>query len=266
MTALNTVRTVVRYELRDLARSRWLVAYVLFFAVAADTLFRFSGADPRALVSLVNVVLLVVPLAAVAFGTMHFYNRREFVELLLAQPVARRELFAGLYLGLALPLSAGVIAGLALPALLHGAWTAALAGTLVVLLAVGVALTLIFTAIALSVAVRLDDKVRGLATALAVWLGFALLYDGLVLILVSIFADYPLERPLLAVILANPVDLARVLLLLQVDVSALMGYTGAVFARVFGGIGGVLVAAAALAAWVAVPAWLGARAFVRKDF
>ena len=266
MTALNTTRQVVKYELRDLARSRWLIAYVLFFGVATDTLFRFSGADPRALVSLVNVVLLVVPLVAVAFGTMHFYNRRELVELLLAQPVGRRELFAGLYLGLALPLAAGVVLGLALPSLVHGAWDASLRGTLAVLLGVAVALTLIFTAIALCVAVRLDDKVRGLATAMAAWLGFALLYDGLVLILVSIFGDYPLERPLLGVMLANPVDLARVLLLLQVDVSALMGYTGAVFARAFGGVGGLLVAVAALALWIAMPAWLGVRAFTRKDF
>jgi Cu-processing system permease protein len=266
MIASRTARIVIGHELTDLVRSRWLIAYVLFFAIATDALFRFSGADPRALLSLMNVVLLVVPLVAVAFGAMHYYSRREFIELLLAQPVERRQLFTGLYLGLALPLAGGVVLGLALPAAAHGAWNAGLRGTLGTLVGVGVALTLIFTAVALYLAVRLDDRVRGLATAIAVWLGFALLYDGLVLLVVSIFADSALERPLLALIVANPIDLARVLLLLQVDISALMGYTGAVFARVFGGAPGFLVAAAALAAWVAVPAWLGARAFTRKDF
>ena len=66
---------------------------------------------------------------------------------------------------------------------------------------------------------------------------------------------------MLALMLANPVDLARVLLLLRLDVSAPMGYTSAVFERFFGSAGG-----AALALWVAVPAMLGARGFRRKDF
>lgn len=266
MTSFHATRAVVRYELSDLARSRWLVAYVLFFGIATDALFRFSGASARPIVSLMNVVLLVVPLTAVAFGTMHFYNRRELIELLLAQPVDRRELFVGLYLGLVVPLTAGLIIGLGLPAAVHGAWSAELRGALLTLIVIAVALTLIFSAMALYVAVRLDDKLRGLAVAIGVWLSFALLYDGLVLVLISTFADAPLERPLLAVMIANPIDLARVLLLLQVDVSALMGYTGALFARAFGSSAGLLVAAAALALWVGVPVWLGARAFVRKDF
>ena len=51
-------------------------------------------------------------------------------------------------------------------------------------------------------------------------------------LLACLFADYPIERPMLGLMLANPVDLARVVLLLRFDVSALMGYTGAVFAAV----------------------------------
>ena len=66
--------------------------------------------------------------------------------------------------------------------------------------------------------------------------------------------------------LANPVDLARVLLLLQLDISALMGYTGAVLKNAFGSVQGVVLATAALSLWVAVPLWLGGRSFVRKDF
>jgi Cu-processing system permease protein len=97
------------------------------------------------------------------------------------------------------------------------------------------------------------------------WLVLALLYDGLVLLAVALLADYPVERAMLGAMLANPVDLARVVLLLQFDVAALLGYTGAVFARFFGGAG-LLVAAAALLAWIAVPLAAGARAFRRKDF
>jgi len=45
--------------------------------------------------------------------------------------------------------------------------------------------------------------------------------------------DHPLEGPLIAGMLINPVDLGRVLLLLQFDLGALAGYTGALFERFF---------------------------------
>ncbi len=63
----------------------------------------------------------------------------------------------------------------------------------------------------------------------------------------------------------NPVDLARVLLLLNLDASALMGYTGVAFERLFAGVAGG-VSAASLALWAAVPVAVGARRFRRKDF
>jgi Cu-processing system permease protein len=102
--------------------------------------------------------------------------------------------------------------------------------------------------------------------ALGVWLLLGLLYDGVVLFVVAVFSDYPIERPLLLITFANPIDLGRMLMLLQLDVAALMGYTGAVFQRFFAGTSGIALASAALAGWVLIPLALGARLFRRKDF
>ena len=260
------VLKIVKYELHDVLRSRWLLAYTAFFLVATDALLRFSDTGAKALLSLMNVVLLIIPLVNVVFGTMYLYNAREFTELLLAQPVGRKQLFAGLYLGLALPLSLGFAVGVGVPFVVHGLDDPALGGTLAAIVLAGVALTFVFTAIAYLVAVRADDKVKGLGLAIGVWMALAVLYDGLVLFLATRLADYPLERPLLGLMLANPVDLARIVLLLQFDVSALMGYTGAVFRDFFGSAGGLAIAGGALLLWVVVPALLGMRAFQRKDF
>lgn len=257
---------IVKYELSDVVRSRWLVAYTLFFLAVTDALLRFGGGSGRGLLALMNVVLLVIPLVNVVFGTMYLYNAREFTELLLAQPVGRRPLFAGLYLGLTTPLSAGFLAGVGIPFALHGVDDPAHRAALAALLAVGVALTLVFTGIAFLIALRFEEKVKGLGAAIAIWLAAAVLYDGIVLLLATMFAQYPLERPLLALMLANPVDLSRVVLLLQFDVSALMGYTGAVFKNFFGSVGGRAIAAGALLLWAAVPLLLATRAFRRKDF
>ena len=257
---------LVRYEMRNIVRSRWLLGYTLFFILATDALFRFSGAQPGALLGLANIILLVIPLIAMVFGTMYVYDAREFTELLLAQPIGRRRIFLGLYLGLVLPLAAGFALGLCIPVTIHGAWTGELRGTIGIMLGIGIVLTAVFTAIALYIAVRVQDKVRGLGVAITAWLGCGLLYDGLVLLLTTMFADYSLERPLLGLMFGNPIDLGRVLLLLRFDISALMGYTGAVFERFFGGATGLAVAIAALVLWATVPTLLGMRAFQRKDF
>jgi Cu-processing system permease protein len=130
----------------------------------------------------------------------------------------------------------------------------------------GVVLTLIFTAFAAVIVARVDDKVKGIGIAIGLWLAGTVLYDGLVMLGLMVFADYPLERPALAAMIANPIDLARVLILMRLDVSALMGYTGAVFEKFFGSAGGTALASLALVLWTGVPLLLGARRFQRKDF
>jgi Cu-processing system permease protein len=107
---------------------------------------------------------------------------------------------------------------------------------------------------------------RGLGGALLLWLAFAVLYDAAILLAVTLLSEYPLERPLLLLVLLNPVDLARVLLLLKLDVAALMGYTGATLQRFFGNATGLLVTGVALVFWTLGPLLLGSRMFVRKDF
>ena len=93
-----------------------------------------------------------------------------------------------------------------------------------------------------------------------------MLYDGVILLLITMFRDYPLERPVLALTLLNPIDLGRVLLLLQFDTAALMGYTGAVFEKFFGTSLGRVTVLLALAVQATVPLLLASRVFRRKDF
>lgn len=253
-------------QLRDVIRSRWIVAYSGFFLLLTEGLLRFSGGDAKTLLSLGSVSLMVIPLATLVVSTLYVYNAREFSELLLAQPIKRRDLYAGLYLGLAIPSVCAFVLGVAVPFAVRGGPDVSQRSALVVLLLVGAALTLAFTAIAFCIALGAEDRLRGMGRALGVWLLVAIVYDGIVLTAVSLFSDYPIERPLLALMFANPVDLARVLLLLQLDISALMGYTGAVFERFIGGALGAVFAASMLCVWIAAPVALGARRFRRKDF
>ena len=262
---MSTVLRIARFGLRDLTRSRWLAIYTAFFAFATWALFRFSDTEQKAVLSLVNAALFVVPLASIVFGTIYLHGSREFVELMLAQPVGRRQLYVGLYLGLVISMAGAGALGLGMPLILLGHSTAILAPA-ITLVTMAVALSAAFCGLAAVIAYLITDRVRGLAAALGVWLLLAVVWDAAILLFASQFADYPIEKSILGAMIANPIDLARLLLLFQFDVAALLGYTGAVFQRFFGGALGVTVAALALLAWAAIPAALGGRLFYRKDF
>lgn len=254
------------HQSRDVLRKRWVIAYAIVLTVAGDLLLRLAGSGPSALVSLLNVVLLLIPLVALILGSASLYSAREFTELLLAQPIPRRSLFIGLYVGLTIPLAAATALGLALPFVIERALDPTTLPMLAMLVTVSVLLVCVFTALAFLVTVSVHDRARGLGLAILAWLGMGILYDGLVLAIATAFRDWPIERGMLAAMALNPIDLARTILLLRLDVAALMGYTGAVFRAAFGTTEGAAIAMLALGIWVVVPWWIGARAFDRSDF
>lgn len=243
-----------------------MVGYTLLLLAATGLLLRFGGTGERALLSLVNVVLLLLPLVSVVFGTLYVYNAREFIELLLAQPVRRGAVYLGLFGGLVLPQTAALWIGVGGPLAVRAFAEPGVIRPLLMLLAVGTCLTLVFTAFALCVSVLIEERSRGFGAALLVWLGCTVLYDGLILLVLTTFRDYPLEAPVLILTFLNPVDLARVVLLLTFDVAILMGYTGTVFAELFGTGLGIVAAFGMLLVCAGVPLIAGFKWFRRKDF
>lgn len=263
---MNAAAKIIKYELHDVVRSKWIIIYTLFFFLVSEGLFRFGGSSAKVILSLMNVVLIVIPLMSIIFGVMYLYNAREFIEMMLSQPIDRRTLFNGLYAGLAAPLCLGFLAGAGTPFAIHGLESAAHWPILLILLISGVFLTLIFIGLAFLISIIHEDKVKGLGIAILNWLLFSIIYDGVILFIIYIFSDYPLEKPVIALTLFNPIDLARVLIMLKFDVAALMGYTGAVFERFFGSLLGSGLSLSALLLWTVLPFMLGLRKFQRKDF
>jgi Cu-processing system permease protein len=64
----------------------------------------------------------------------------------------------------------------------------------------------------------------------------------------------------------NPIDLSRTLILLKLDISALLGYTGAVFKQFFGTSFGLVVSFAMLVVWVIAPVFRILYKSKKKDF
>ncbi|MCU0647893.1 MAG: ABC transporter permease [Gemmatimonadaceae bacterium] len=261
LVVLHTARLVGR----DLVRNRWLLSSALGFALVTELLIRLGGDGLRIVASLVNVVLAATPLVSAVFTVVYWHVAQDFVALLLAQPLRRSAVFAGVALGLVVPLAAAFVAGVGLPLVVHRSIDRDTARAAFTLLGCGVALTATFSGLALAIAVRSADRVRALGAVLALWGLLAIAYDGVVLFITTRFSDYALERPLLALAALNPIDLARVLLLLEVDRPMLLGYTGAVLERFFGGATGSILAGSVLLLWIVVPMWIAARGFARRD-
>jgi Cu-processing system permease protein len=251
---------IAKYVLYDIIRSRFILFYTAFLLVVTFSMYSLDSDPGKSTLSLLNIILLVVPLVSVIFTTTHFFNSYEFIELLLSQPVTRRTIFMAEFFSVALALSIAFIVGVALPMTLLAYSNAAL-----YLILSGLLLTLVFVSLAFLASVSTRDKARGIGVALLFWLYFTLIYDGLVLYVIYSFSDYPLEKVTLVLSSLNPVDLARIIILLKLDLSALMGYTGAFYKNFFGSNFGIIYSFLFLTLWIGIPLFFSLRKFAKKD-
>ncbi len=256
---------IIRYCFSDLIRSRWSYVYFGFYLLLGFVLLFLNNDTSKAVISLMNIITVLTPLIGTIFGVMYYYNSREFIELLLSQPIKRTDIFIGQYLGVAISLSLSLVLGLGIPFLLYGVLGNATANFLM-LLTVGSFLTFIFVALAYNIALANENKIKGFGYAILLWMFTAVIYDGIFLISLVFFQEYPLDNMSLIATAFNPIDLSRILILLKLDISALLGYTGAVFKSFFGTNLGLITSLVILLIWVIVPVFLIHRKALKKDF
>ncbi|OIR02908.1 hypothetical protein GALL_149080 [mine drainage metagenome] len=254
------MKKIIKYVMTDILRNRIVLVYTVFLLITSFSVFSLEDNNSKGLLSLLNVILIVVPLVSIIFSTIYVYNSAEFIELLVSQPLKRKSIWLSLFAGLASSLSFAFFIGAGIPILIYQANTIGF-----MMIAVGILLSVIFVAIAMLAAVQTRDKAKGIGIAILLWLYFSLLFDGLVLFMLFQFADYPLEKPMIVVSALNPIDLGRILILLQLDVSAMMGYTGAIFKDFFGTVTGAVFSFTVLLFWIGIPVFFSTRKFNRKD-
>lgn len=251
---------ITKHVLYDILRNRFVLFYTAFLLTITFSLFSLETDSGKAVLSLLNIVLMVVPLVSIIFTTIYFFNSYEFIELLLSQPIDRKVIFISEFLAVCLALSTAFILGVGLPLLLlHPLHDACY------LLGSGLLLTWVFVSLAFAASVSTRDKAKGIGIALLFWFYFVLIYDGFLLYMIYSYSDYPLEKITLTLISLNPVDLARMVILLRLDISALMGYSGAFLREFFGTSFGIAYSLGLLIAWVLLPLGYSLRRFLHKD-
>ena len=254
------MKKIIKYVITDILRNKIVLAYTICLLIISFSLFSLEDNSTKGLLGLINIILIIVPLISIIFSAIYIYNSAEFIELLVSQPIKRKSIWMSLFTGLSISLSIAFITGVGLPVCIYECSVISL-----IMIVVGIFLTIIFTGIAMLAALQTRDKAKGIGIAILLWLYFSLLFDGMVLFLLFQFADYPLEKIMVGISVLNPIDLGRVLILLKMDVSALMGYTGAIFKNFFGTYIGMSISFAILVLWVYLPVQISLKKFNKKD-
>lgn len=237
-----------------------VLAYAMFLSILCFTAFALEDNAVKGILTVQSIILFTVPLVSIIFSTIYLYNSNEFVELLLSQPVKRKKIWISLFAGLSVPLITAFLISAGIPLILYA--TAPLA---LLMTAIGCLITVIFVALACLCSILTRDKSKGIGLAILIWLFLALLFDGILLFIVFQFADYPIEKTIVLLTTLNPIDLSRVIMQLQLDVSAMMGYTGAIFKNFFGNSMGIIVTFSLLLLWIVIPFWVSLIRFKKKD-
>lgn len=254
------MKKILKYVIVDIVQNKIVLIYTFLLLLISLSVFNLESNPAKGLLSLLNIILILVPLISIIFSTIYIYNSAEFIELLVSQPVKRKSIWLSLFGGLASSLSLAFFIGAGIPILLYHA-----DATGITMIVVGLLLTVVFVSMAMLAAGITRDKAKGIGLSILLWLYFSLIFDALVLFFLFQFQDYPLERVMVLLSFLNPIDLGRIQILLQMDISALMGYTGAIFREFFGNSTGIGLSLLGLFIWIICPLFISLKTFTRKD-
>jgi len=267
---------IARLEFVGAARLKWLRLLTAAFATlalaaaySAGAAQELSGVDgfARTTMSLIPVVLLLVPLAALVLGVSGQTVESGHDAFLFAQPIGRSTVLVGRWLGEAAALSGAIGAGLGLGGVLI-AISAGVDGAprFVFFIAASIVLAIVFLSIAAAIAAYTDRRVTALSIGTFAWFFFVLLYDGAALSLAGWLTGSLGGRILFGSVFGNPTDLIRVVALSVSGTPNVLGAAGDAWVRFLGGATGAAVAAAVgLVVWLIAPLFVGVRLISSRD-
>jgi Cu-processing system permease protein len=275
MIDTSSVLTIVEKELRDAMRNRWFVVFTIAFAglaLALSALIQPGGGQiriasySRTTASLINLVLLFVPLIGLTLGAANLAGDHETGTLayLLTQPVTRVEVLLGKYLGMAGALFATLtlgfgMAGAALA--LQGSINDAGGYLLTVMLAYLLALAMLSLGFLISAVAH--KTASALGGALFFWLILVFIGD-LGLMGTAVITQMPVSAVFLIAVI-NPLQMFKIASILTIQANLeVLGPAGLYATSQFGALLLPLLLVGLLL-WVALPLLGALILFARQE-
>jgi Cu-processing system permease protein len=252
---------ITKYLSLSMLKSRFMMSYGLILFILCSGLFFLSNDMDKAIIGIHNVLLILVPLVVMIYSVSQIYQSNDFLRLLLTQPIKRKVIFYSQYISNTLVLLLVQTIPIALSLILFSDGT-----YLFPIILNLVFLTLIFSSISSLIAYKINEKVRGIGITIFLGIYFLAIYDGLILLIIQMMSEYPIEKYGIVLSLFNPIDLCRILFIFKMDISALMGLTGAIMEKFIGSGLGSLLIYTTLLIWAIAPLLFAAKMFNRKDY
>lgn len=263
-------------ELRDALRNRWFLLYTLAFialslafsylALAGAGMVGFAGFG-RTAASLINLVLLIVPLMALTIGAQSLASEQEKSTLayLLAQPLNRIEVFVGKYLGLTLSLLASLTLGFGISGLVMALNGSGAADPSAYVKLVALAFLLSLTMLSIGFLISALTNKAGVAVGIGLFLWLAFVFFGDLGMMGTVMAlRLPIDN-LFWLSLSNPLQVFKMAAILDIRATLdILGPAGIYAVQRYGDslfdlfLGVLLV-------WVLIPAMIAYVRFQNKS-
>ncbi|MCO6451471.1 MAG: ABC transporter permease [Caldilineales bacterium] len=272
----DTIWTIAQKELRDALRNRWFLLYTLAFialslafsylALAGAGIVGFAGFS-RTAASLINLVLLIIPLMGLTVGAQTLAGEQEKSTLsyLLAQPVSRAEIFVGKYIGLALSLLASLALGFGISGVVIALGGAGAADPFAYVQLIGLAFLLSLTMLSFGFLVSALTRKASVAVGIGLFLWLLFVFFGdLGMMGTAMALRVPIEN-LFLMSLTNPLQVFKMASILDIQTTLdILGPAGIYAMQKFGDVLlGIFLAV--LAVWILLPAGLAYLRFATKN-
>jgi len=263
MVDIANVVILTQKEIRDARRNRWFILFSIAFAGLALALgwLALSGVGTYGLAgfgrtgaSLINLVLLVIPLMGLTLGAMSLAGERERGTLLylLTQPISQGELLLGKFVGLGLAILVTLVLGFGLSGLLI-AWQGGTtqAGDYLTMVSLAFLLALASLSLGFLISAAVAKSATAVGTALFIWLVLVFFGDlGLMGTAIVLRLDI---SQLFSLALINPLQLFKMAAILAIRSNLeVLGPAGVYAVRTYGSQLQILLFGL-LVAWTAVP-------------
>lgn len=258
-------------------RSRWILAYSLVFGVLTLAVsyfglavIEFTGFQSfqRTAFSLLNLVLYIVPLAAMLMTVQSFRPEGGMTAQVLAEPISVSELVVGKLCGLSAGHGVATLFGFSFTGLLIGSKVGAEGvQSYCALVGFTILLGIEFLAIGALTVSLCGREVRSYAVVLVVWFVSTILFDLLIIGLSLLLPEAWANRTSLAAVFLNPTDTVRIATLLATAGREMFGSAGAQLVRELGGIAkSVIMLTLVMLLWTIVLSSVSIWSLKRQDF
>jgi len=262
---MHYIKNIIKFEILDNIKSKWFFIYAFLIFLFTFIIVYFSSGKPSEIIATItNFFLMILPLFSLLLGIINFYESLNFQNLLLVRGISRKEIFLGKYLGILISLLLSFIIGIS-PILIFYKKIINIFYIIILLIIYSILLHTVFLSFSFLISQYFSRLEIRIGIAIFYWFVFYILYDSMIFLFALNFGDYPIEPFILVLVIFNPLDLVRTILLLHGELSAIMSYSSALYAKELGNTWGIIIGIFILIIWASTLYLFSFKRFQKKD-